>query len=145
MAHTVESVIEMLHMKPGPQSARFAAILERKKSEGMISMSLGTWEPGHPKDMEEWAGTMADMHESLDRRSPEQAAADERAGEDFLTIDSLECEKSGLLQLLGRVSQLHPTTKHMIDEYVSECFKTGTGVERRLVEIGAAMAQLAQA
>lgn len=132
--YTPAEVIALIDRDPakGPNCAKLTAYLQSDEVKDVRSMSLGTWAPGHPKDIEEFADGMLAMMEGAKNACAE-------CGESWLKIDSLGCQKSWLLQLLGRI-KVHSSDKRLaplIDEWVADAFKRGDGEEARLVDIGA--------
>ncbi len=67
MAHAVDRVIEWLSTDPdaGPECARAVKLMKDAQKKGLVSLSLGTWAPGHPTDTEEWAKHWSDMMEEM--------------------------------------------------------------------------------
>lgn len=67
---TVDWWISQLEAQTGPEAARLLAIVKQGKADGMTFMSAGTWEEGHPRDVEELCKGLADFYEALPNAKP---------------------------------------------------------------------------
>lgn len=103
MTFSPDQLIATLSSEPESETKQRAVHhLERMKTEGCKGMSLGTYAPGRePRSWTEWAKHFADLQDYLVSRTPEQNAADRRAGEDFLKLDSALCQRDWALHILA--------------------------------------------
>jgi hypothetical protein len=138
MSFKPSALIQVLQGREGPDVARAIEHLRRMEKNGCKALSLGTFAPGHePRSWEAWAKAFSDLQDWIATRTPEQNAADLRAGEDFLKLDAALCERDHALNILAEMA-IHN------EALVQRVRKTYRGDALRYFENSLHMAQLVE-